>query len=106
MCSREGLLDLENEKYVVSYLGRAQLLSCACYFGVSVHRGQTPAVQPGAHLSPASEPAEQSRGRASQAELSLLGTAGRPEREMRWERRAGARLQGVLKAVGGVWVLF
>ena len=29
MCSREGLLDLENEKYVVSvsYVGRAQLLS-------------------------------------------------------------------------------
>ena len=26
MCSREGLLDLTNEKYVVSYLGRAQLL--------------------------------------------------------------------------------
>ena len=26
MCSREGLLDLENEKHVVSYLGRAQLL--------------------------------------------------------------------------------
>ena len=56
MYSWEGLLDLENEKYVVSvfYLGRAQLLSPSCYFGVSVHRRQTPAGQPGAHLSPAS----------------------------------------------------
>ena len=26
MCSQEGLLDLENEEYMVSYLGRAQLL--------------------------------------------------------------------------------
>ena len=26
MCSQEGLLDLENEEYVVSHLGRAQLL--------------------------------------------------------------------------------
>ena len=60
MYSREGLLDLENEKYVVSvvYLGRAQpLLLSSCYYlhlGVSVHRGQTPAAQLGAHLSPAS----------------------------------------------------
>ena len=55
MYSWEGLLDLENEKYVVSIfsLGRAHflLLFILC---VSVHRGQTPAVQPGAHLSPAS----------------------------------------------------
>ena len=57
MCSREGLLDLKNEKYVVSifYLGRAQLLSRSGYFGVSVHREQAPAAQPEAHLSPASE---------------------------------------------------
>ena len=55
MYSWEGLLDLENKKYVVSifYLGRVQLFS-RFYFGVSVHRGRAPAVQPGAHLSPAS----------------------------------------------------
>ena len=42
MYSQEDLLDLENEKHVVSifYLGRTQLLSCSYYFGVSVHRGQ------------------------------------------------------------------
>ena len=50
----KAILNLENEKYVVSYLGRAQLHSHSCYFGVSVHRGQTPAAQPGARLSPAS----------------------------------------------------
>ena len=38
----------------ISYLGRAQLLSQPCYFGVSVHRRQTPAAQSGAQLSPAS----------------------------------------------------
>ena len=32
----------------------AGLFSRSCYFGISVHRGQTPAAQPGAHLSPAS----------------------------------------------------
>ena len=61
MQSWEGLLDLENETYVVSifYLGRAQpLLLSSCYYlhlGVSVHRGQIPTAQMGAHLSPASE---------------------------------------------------
>ena len=55
MYRQEGLLDLKNENYVVFifYPGRAQLLSCL-HLGVSVHRGQTPAVQPGARLSPAS----------------------------------------------------
>ena len=54
MHSWEGLLDFENEECVVFYLDRAQLLSCFCYSGVSVHRGQTLAAQPGAHSSPAS----------------------------------------------------
>ena len=40
MYSWEGLTDLENEKYKVSYLGRAQLFSKSCYSGVSVHREQ------------------------------------------------------------------
>ena len=35
----------------ISYLGRAQLLYHSYYL---VHRGQTPAAQPGAYLSPAS----------------------------------------------------
>ena len=61
MGNQEGLLDLKNEKYVVSifYLGRAQpLLLPSCYFhlGVSLCRGQTPALQSGACLSPASGP--------------------------------------------------
>ena len=41
ICSWEDFLDLENEKYVVSYLDRVQLLSCSCYYlhlRVSVHR--------------------------------------------------------------------
>ena len=39
----------------ISFLGRALLLSHSCYYlGASVLRGQTPAAQPGAHLSPAS----------------------------------------------------
>ena len=59
MHSREVLIDLENEKYVVCifYLGRTQpllLSSCYLHLGISVHRGQTPAVQPAAYLSPAS----------------------------------------------------
>ena len=53
MHSWEGLLDFEHEECVVFYLDRAHLLSCFCYSGVSVHRGQTLAAQPGAHLSPA-----------------------------------------------------
>ena len=36
----------------ISYLGRAQPPPSSCFYGVSVHRGET--VQPGAHLSPAS----------------------------------------------------
>ena len=60
MCSRGGLLGFENEDYVVFYLLSGQgpassiilLLWSFCYYGVSVHRGE--AVQPGAHLSPAS----------------------------------------------------
>ena len=60
MCSRGGLLDFENEEFVVFYLLSGQgpapsiilLLRSFCYYGVSVHRGET--VQPGAHLSPAS----------------------------------------------------
>ena len=53
MYSGEGLLGVQNEKDVVSifYLGRAQLLLLFILF---VHRGQTPATQPGAPLSPAS----------------------------------------------------
>ena len=34
------LTDLENEKFEVSYPGRAQLFSKSCYFGVSVHGEQ------------------------------------------------------------------
>ena len=51
-----GLVDFENEKYVVSvlYLGWAQPIKLSCYYGVSVHRGQTLSAQPGAQLSPAS----------------------------------------------------
>ena len=49
-----GLVDFENEKYVVSvlYLGWAQPIKLSCYYGVSVHRGQITAAQPGSHLSP------------------------------------------------------
>ena len=59
MVNREGLFDPKNWKYVVSifYLGRAQpllLSSCSFHLGVSVCRGQTPVLQPGACLSPAS----------------------------------------------------
>ena len=53
MCSWEGLLDFKNEEYVVFYLlPRQGSTPLSCYFGVSVHRGET--VQPGGHLSPAS----------------------------------------------------
>ena len=49
--------DFGNDEYVILYplsgLGLASPPSC--YFGVSVHRGETPAAQPGAHLSPASQ---------------------------------------------------
>ena len=48
MCSQEGLLDFENEEYMVFYLLSGQ------GSGVSVHRGQT--ARPGAHLSPAAKP--------------------------------------------------
>ena len=59
MGNRESLFGLKNEKYVVSvfYLGRAQhllLSSCSFHLGVSVCREQTPVLQPGARLSPAS----------------------------------------------------
>ena len=57
MCSQEGLLDFENEDYVAFYLLSGQSSAPPpLHLGVSVHRGQTPAVQPGAHLSPASGP--------------------------------------------------
>ena len=62
MCSWEGLLDLENEKYLVSlsliWAGPSLFSRSCCYLhlGVSAHRGQTPAAQPGARLSPASPP--------------------------------------------------
>ena len=59
-CSREGLLDLENEEHVVSlsfiWAELSSSLLLAIHLGVPVHRGQTPAAQPGAHLSPASNP--------------------------------------------------
>ena len=56
VCSWDGLLGFENEEYVVFYLLSGQgLASPSCCFGVSVHRGQTPAAHPGAHLSPASK---------------------------------------------------
>ena len=50
----ECLLDLENEKYVVSLSGiwADKLLSCACASLLThLPRGQTPAAQPGAHLA-------------------------------------------------------
>ena len=51
MRSQEGLLALKNEKYVVSsWHGSAPL---PLHLGVSIHRGQTPAIQPRAHLFPA-----------------------------------------------------
>ena len=37
----------------ISYLDRAHLLSCSCYFRVSFYR-EKPAVHPEAHLAPAS----------------------------------------------------
>ena len=60
MCIQEGLLDLENEKYVVIFyllFGKGSASPPSCYYlclGVSVHRGQILAAHPGAHLSPAS----------------------------------------------------
>ena len=53
--SWEDLLDLENEKYVVSLsffwagLSSSQLLALS-YLGVAAHTGQISAAQPGAHL--------------------------------------------------------
>ena len=49
--------DFENEEYVILYLlsGLGLASPPSCYFGVPVHRGETPAAQPGAHLSPASQ---------------------------------------------------
>ena len=54
MCTREGLLDFENEEHVVFYVlsGQGSASPPSCCFGVSAHRGRT-AAQPGAHLSPA-----------------------------------------------------
>lgn len=45
MCTQEGLLDFQNEKYVAFYLlpGQGPAL---LFLGVSVHRGQTLAVHP------------------------------------------------------------
>ena len=52
MCSREGLLDLESEEYVVSLsLMWAGLSFSSLLFP---RRGETLAAQPGAHLCPAS----------------------------------------------------
>ena len=46
-------LRMRNMWPFISYLDRAQLPPSSCYYGVSVHRGET--VQSGAHLSPASQ---------------------------------------------------
>ena len=56
MYSWEVLLDLKNEKYVVSmfYVGRAQLFSSLLLFWSICPQGTTPVAQPGTHLSPAS----------------------------------------------------
>ena len=61
MCSRGGLLDFGNGNMwpLISLIWAGPAFSITlflwsfCYYGVSVHRGET--VQPGAHLSPASE---------------------------------------------------
>ena len=45
-------LRMRNMWSVISYLVRAQPLLSSCFYGVSVHEGET--VQPGVHLSPAS----------------------------------------------------
>ena len=50
--SRDGFLDFENKKYVVSYLclGRTQLahsIACSFHRGVLVHRRWTPTAHPG-----------------------------------------------------------
>lgn len=48
MCIQESLLDLENEKYMVSLSGQCPTSPFSCYclhLGVCVHRGQTPAAQ-------------------------------------------------------------
>ena len=84
MCSREGLLDFKNEEYVVFYLLSGQDLASppSCYFGGSVHRGWTPAAQPGAHLSPAPNPPERSKpweifiGRVKGKCLSSVASSG------------------------------
>ena len=58
LISQEGLLDLGTGEYVFFYLlsGQAQplLLFYILHLGVWVHREQTPAVHPGARLSPVS----------------------------------------------------
>jgi len=58
LISQEGLLDFGNGDYVVFYLlyGKAQplLLFYNLHLGVWVRREQTPAVRPGARLSPVS----------------------------------------------------
>ena len=61
MCSWEGLLDLENEDYVVSLsliwagLNFSSLLLLSLSWSICP-QGTTPAAQPGAHPSPASNP--------------------------------------------------
>ena len=55
MCSQEALLDLENEKYVVCLSLIWEGLSSSLplplsYLGVSAHREQASAAQPGASL--------------------------------------------------------
>ena len=52
MCSREGLLDFENEEYVVSLSSIWAGLSSSLL--LPPDKGQTLAAQPGARLSPAS----------------------------------------------------
>ena len=61
MCNQEGLFDFENEKYMVSLSSGTTLLSLllsSLSWSISVHSGQSLAAQPGAHLSPASDPLE------------------------------------------------
>lgn len=53
MCSLEGLHDLQNEKYMVSYLGIAQLLLSPAILEYLSTVDKSP--HPGTHLSPASE---------------------------------------------------
>ena len=57
MCGWEGVLDLENEEYEVSFSGQGPASpSCYClHLGMPVHREPIPPDQPGTRLSPASE---------------------------------------------------